>query len=67
MSAGTAPKLTPIQWLTCITAVIGFAFDTAPTKVALVAAGVGFSVLLIGFLLSYWLPEPVLEPGKEEL
>src|SRR5688572_31873336 len=28
MSAGTAPKLTPIQWLICIIAVIGFAFDT---------------------------------------
>jgi hypothetical protein len=64
MSTGTALKLTPIQWLICIIAVIGFAFDNyAPTKVALVAAGVGFSVLLIGFLLSYWLPEP----GKEEL
>src|SRR5688572_2767732 len=24
----TAPKLTPIQWLICIIAVIGFAFDT---------------------------------------
>jgi MFS family permease len=35
----------------------------APTKVALVSAAVGFSVLLIGFLFSFLLPEP----GKEEL
>jgi MFS family permease len=34
----------------------------APTKVALVAAGVGFSVYLIGLIASFWLPEP----GKEE-
>jgi hypothetical protein len=30
----------------------------APTKVALVAAAVGFSVYLIGFIASFWLPEP---------
>jgi hypothetical protein len=35
----------------------------APTKVALVASAVGFSVLFVGFLFSFWLPEP----GKEEL
>ena len=35
----------------------------APTKVALVAAAIGFSVYLAGFLLSFWLPEP----RKEEL
>ena len=34
----------------------------APTKVALVAAGVGFSVYLVGFIASFWLPEP----GPEE-
>jgi MFS family permease len=34
----------------------------APTKVALVAAAVGFSVYLVGLLASFWLPEP----GKEE-
>ena len=34
----------------------------APTKIALVAAGVGFSVYLVGLIASFWLPEP----GKEE-
>jgi len=30
----------------------------APTKVALMAALVGFSVYLVGFIASFWLPEP---------
>ena len=30
----------------------------APTKVALVAAGVAFSVYVVGFIASFWLPEP---------
>ncbi len=30
----------------------------APTKVALVAAAVAFSVYLVGFIASFWLPEP---------
>jgi hypothetical protein len=30
----------------------------APTKIALVAAGVGFSVYLVGLICSAWLPEP---------
>src|SRR5687768_8759292 len=34
----------------------------APTKVALVAAAVGFSVYLVGLIASAWLPEP----GPEE-
>jgi len=34
----------------------------APTKVALVAAAVGFSVYLVGFIASFWLPEP----GREQ-
>jgi MFS family permease len=33
----------------------------APTKVALVAAVVGFSVYLVGFIASFWLPEPKQE------
>jgi MFS family permease len=33
----------------------------APTKIALVAAAVGFSVYLIGFIASFWLPEPKQE------
>jgi MFS family permease len=31
---------------------------SAPTKVALVAAAVGLSVYLVGFIASFWLPEP---------
>jgi nitrate/nitrite transporter NarK len=34
----------------------------APTKIALVAAGVGFSVYVVGFIASFWLPEP----GEED-
>jgi MFS family permease len=30
----------------------------APTKMALMAAVVGFSVYLVGFIASFWLPEP---------
>ena len=33
----------------------------APTKVALVAAGVAFSVYAVGLIASYWLPEPPRE------
>src|SRR5215204_3026404 len=33
----------------------------APTKVALVAAGVGFGVYLVGLVASAWLPEPQTE------
>ena len=33
----------------------------APTKVALVSAAVGFSVYLVGFIASFWLPEPKAE------
>jgi MFS family permease len=48
---------TMFAWVTATLAVT----DTpafAPTKVALVAAAVGFSVYLIGFIASFWLPEP---------
>ena len=33
----------------------------APTKVALVAAAVGFGVYLVGLIASFWLPEPPRE------
>lgn len=33
----------------------------APTKVAIVAAAVGFSTYLVGFIASFWLPEPTQE------
>jgi hypothetical protein len=36
-----------------------------PTKIALVAAAVGFSVYLIGFIASFWLPEPKQEELPE--
>jgi hypothetical protein len=32
---------------------------------ALVAAGVGFSVYLVGFIASFWLPEPKSEMQLE--
>jgi MFS family permease len=37
----------------------------APTKVALVAAGVAFAVYLVGFIASFWLPEPKREQLME--
>ena len=33
----------------------------APTKIALVAAIIGFSVYLLGLIASFWLPEPKQE------
>jgi MFS family permease len=47
-----------------VTATLSVTADRAyaPTKVALVAAAVGFSVYLVGFITSFWLPEP----GKTE-
>jgi hypothetical protein len=33
----------------------------APTKLAYVAAAVGFAVYLVGFIASFWLPEPPKE------
>jgi MFS family permease len=43
-----------------VTAVLATTTDHAfaPNKVALVAAGVGFCVYLVGFIASFWLPEP---------
>jgi MFS family permease len=43
-----------------VTATLAITADRAfaPTKLALVAAAVGFSVYLIGFIASFWLPEP---------
>jgi len=37
----------------------------APTKVALVAAAVAFSVYLVGLIASFWLPEPKHEELPE--
>jgi hypothetical protein len=46
-----------------VTATLAVTTDRAyaPTKVALVAAAVGFSVYLVGFIASFWLPEPKRE------
>ena len=51
---------TSFAWLTATLAVTPDR-AYAPTKVALVAAGVGFSVYLVGFIASFWLPEPGAE------
>ena len=51
---------TSFAWLTATLAVTpNRAY--APIKVAYVAAAVGFSVYLIGFIASFWLPEPPKE------
>jgi MFS family permease len=46
-----------------VTATLAITSDRAyaPTKLALVAAGVGFSVYLVGLIASFWLPEPGAE------
>jgi MFS family permease len=51
---------TSFAWLT---ATLAITTDRAyaPTKIALVAAVVGFSVYLVGFIASFWLPEPKRE------
>lgn len=54
---------TSFAWLTASLAVTNDR-AYAPTKVALVAAAVGFSVYLVGFLASFFLPEP---PNEESL
>jgi MFS family permease len=51
---------TSFAWLTASLAVTPDR-AYAPTKVALVAAAVGFSVYLVGFIASFWLPEPKRE------
>jgi MFS family permease len=51
---------TSFAWLTATLAVTPDR-AYAPTKVALVAAAVGFSVYLVGFIASFFLPEPPAE------
>ena len=53
---------TSFAWLTATLAVTPDR-AYAPTKVALVSAVVGFSVYLVGFIASFWLPEPEREMG----
>jgi hypothetical protein len=51
---------TSFAWVTASLAVTSDRAN-APTKVALVAAAVGFSVYLVGLIASIWLPEPKRE------
>ncbi len=51
---------TSFAWLTATLAVTPDR-AYAPTKIALVAAAVGFAVYLVGFIASFWLPEPPKE------
>jgi MFS family permease len=51
---------TSFAWLTATLAVTPDR-AYAPIKVAYVAAAVGFSVYLVGFITSFWLPEPPKE------
>jgi MFS family permease len=51
---------TSFAWLTATLAITPDR-AYAPTKVAYVAAAVGFSVYLVGFIASFWLPEPPKE------
>ena len=48
---------TSFAWVTATLAVTSDR-AYAPTKVALISAGVGFGVYLVGFIASFWLPEP---------
>jgi hypothetical protein len=50
-----------------VTATLAITPDSAfaPHKVALVAAAVGFGVYLVGFIASFWLPEPKREELME--
>ena len=54
---------TLFAWLTASLAVTANR-AYAPTKVALVAAAVGFSVYLVGLIASAWLPEPPIEETR---
>lgn len=51
---------TSFAWVTATLAVTSDR-AYAPTKIALVSAGVAFTVILAGFLASFWLPEPTQE------
>ena len=48
---------TSFAWVTATLAVTPDRAN-APAKVAMMAAAVGFAVYLVGFLASFWLPEP---------
>jgi MFS family permease len=56
---------TSFAWLTATLAVTADRAH-APTKMATMAAIVGFSVYLVGFIASFWLPEPGAEDADAE-
>jgi len=56
---------TSFAWLTATLAVTSDR-AAAPTKMALTAAAVGFAVYLVGFIASFWLPEPPVEMALDE-
>jgi hypothetical protein len=55
---------TSFAWLTASLAVTADRAN-APARVALVAGAVGLSVYVVGFLASFWLPEPQTEELPE--
>ena len=56
---------TSFAWLTATLAVTSDR-AAAPAKMAMTAAAVGFAVYLVGFIASFWLPEPPVETAPEE-
>ena len=52
---------TSFAWLTASLAVTADR-AYAPTKVAMIAGAVGLAVYVVGFIASFWLPEPAHEP-----
>jgi hypothetical protein len=50
-----------------VTATLAVTTDRAyaPTKVALVAGTIGLAVYVVGFIASFWLPEPKREAISE--
>ena len=56
---------TSFAWLTATLAVTADR-AAAPAKMAMTAAAVGFGVYLVGFIASFWLPEPPVETAPDE-
>ena len=56
---------TSFAWLTATLAVTSDR-AAAPLKMAMTAAAVGFAVYLVGFIASFWLPEPPVETAPDE-
>jgi MFS family permease len=56
---------TSFAWLTATLAVTSDR-AAAPAKMAMTAAAVGFGVYLVGFIASFWLPEPPKETAPDE-